>query len=168
MPTSTEHKTAQTITYAKAIGWTLVPREEAEHRRGFNPDVPSADRVKNRSLFFDDLLNAKEREFNPRYDEAAGVLLERFRHLDTNIYGNQEFARHLRNHSIFLDNEEKRDLILIDYDDSTCNVYHVIEEWTFHNGYYDTREDVVFLINGIPVLVIECKNASKDEAQLRC
>ena len=26
------------------------------------------------------------------------------------------------------------------------------------------REDVVFLINGIPVLVIECKNASKDEA----
>jgi type I restriction enzyme R subunit len=26
------------------------------------------------------------------------------------------------------------------------------------------REDVVFLINGIPVLVIECKNATKDEA----
>ncbi|MCB1047935.1 MAG: HsdR family type I site-specific deoxyribonuclease, partial [Calditrichaeota bacterium] len=34
----------------------------------------------------------------------------------------------------------------------------------FHNGRYGTREDVVFLINGIPVLVIECKNASKDEA----
>ncbi len=29
---------------------------------------------------------------------------------------------------------------------------------------YGTREDVVFLINGIPVLVIECKNATKDEA----
>src|SRR6202035_4953415 len=26
------------------------------------------------------------------------------------------------------------------------------------------REDVVFLINGIPVLVVECKNASKEEA----
>ena len=38
------------------------------------------------------------------------------------------------------------------------------EEFYFHNGQYGTREDVVFLINGIPVLVIECKNASKDEA----
>ncbi len=38
------------------------------------------------------------------------------------------------------------------------------EEFYTHNGKYGTREDVVFLINGIPVLVIECKNASKDEA----
>ena len=29
---------------------------------------------------------------------------------------------------------------------------------------HGTREDVVLLINGIPVLLIECKNASKDEA----
>ncbi len=38
------------------------------------------------------------------------------------------------------------------------------EEFYTHNGQHGTREDVVFLINGIPVLVIECKNASKDEA----
>jgi len=38
------------------------------------------------------------------------------------------------------------------------------EEWTFHNGHYGTRKDVVFLVNGIPVLMIECKNATKDEA----
>lgn len=36
----------------------------------------------------------------------------------------------------------------------------------FHNGHYGTREDVVFLINPDEsvVLVIECKNTSKDEA----
>jgi type I restriction enzyme R subunit len=44
------------------------------------------------------------------------------------------------------------------------NIYEVTEEWAFHNGHYGTREDVVFLINGIPVLVIECKNADKQEA----
>jgi type I restriction enzyme R subunit len=43
-------------------------------------------------------------------------------------------------------------------------VYEVTEEFYVHNGSYGTREDVVFLINGIPVLVIECKNATKDEA----
>lgn len=168
MPTPSEHKTVQAriLAYAEAIGWTIVSREDAEHRRGFDPDVPPADRAKNRSLFFDDLLDAKLREFNPRYAEAEGALLGQFRHLHTDIYGNREFVEHLRNRGKFFDHEEKRerDLILIDYDDPARNVFEVTEEWAFHNGHYSTREDVVFLINGIPVLVIECKNANKDEA----
>jgi type I restriction enzyme R subunit len=71
----------------------------------------------------------------------------------------------LRNRGKFFDPNEnrERDLILIDYEDPSRNVYEVTEEWAFHNGHYGTREDVVFLINGIPVLVIECKNADKDE-----
>ena len=168
MPTPGEHKTVQAriLEYAEATGWTIVSREEAEQRRGFDPDVPPADRAKNRSLFFDDLLDAKLREFNPRYAEAKGALLGQFRHLHTDIYGNREFVEHLRNRGKFFDHEEnrERDLILIDYADPANNVYEVTEEWAFHNGHYGTREDVVFLINGIPVLVIECKNANKDEA----
>ncbi|MEW6679172.1 MAG: HsdR family type I site-specific deoxyribonuclease [Pseudomonadota bacterium] len=168
MPTPSEHKTVQAriLGYAEAIGWTVVSREEAEQRRGFDPEVPPADRARNRSLFFDDLLDAKLREFNPRYAEAGGALLGAFRHLHADIYGNREFVEHLRNRGKFFDHEEKRerDLMLVDYDDPARNVYEVTEEWAFHNGHYGTREDVVFLINGIPVLVIECKNANKDEA----
>lgn len=79
MPTPGEHKTVQAriLAYAEAIGWTVVSREEAERRRGFDPKVPPADSARNRSLFFDDLLDAnppsprgygvaKVREFNPR------------------------------------------------------------------------------------------------------
>ena len=141
-------------------------RTDSERRRGFDPEVPPADRARNRSLFFDDLLDTKVREFNPRYIEAEGALLGQFRHLHTDIYGNREFVEHLRNRGKLFDHEEKRerDLILIDYDEPARNVYEVTEEWAFHNGHYGTREDVVFLINGIPVLVIECKNANKDEA----
>ena len=168
MSAPSEHKTVQAriLAYAEVIGWTVVSREEAEQRRGFDPDVPPADRAKNRSLFFDDLLDAKVRDFNPRYAEAEGALLGKFSHLHTDIYGNREFVEHLRNRGKFFDHEEKRerDLILIDYEDPARNVYEVTEEWAFHNGHYGTREDVVFLINGIPVLVIECKNANKDEA----
>jgi type I restriction enzyme R subunit len=168
MPTPGEHKTVQarTLEYAEAIGWTIVSREEAEQRRGFDPDVPPADRARNRSLFFDDLLDAKVREFNPRYTDAEGALLGQFRHLHTDIYGNRDFVDRLRNRGKFFDHEDKRerDLILIDYDDPAKNVYEVTEEWAFHNGHCGTREDIVFLINGIPVLVIECKNANKDEA----
>jgi type I restriction enzyme R subunit len=37
-----EHKTVQAkiIAYAEAIGWTIVFREEAEQRRGFDPETP--------------------------------------------------------------------------------------------------------------------------------
>jgi type I restriction enzyme R subunit len=163
-----EHKTVQArvLSYAEAIGWTIVSREEAEQRRRVERIKDEGGRMKNGSLFFDGLLDAKVREFNPRYSEAAGALLGRFRHLHTDIYGNREFVEHLRNRGKFFDHEEKRerDLILIDYENPARNVYEVTEEWAFHNGHYGTREDVVFLINGIPVLVIECKNANKDEA----
>ena len=99
MPTPSEHRTVQAriLAYAEAIGWTVVPREEAEARRGFDPQVPPGERAKNRSLFFDDLLDAKVREFNPRYGEAEGALLGQFRHLHTDIHGNREFVEHLRN-----------------------------------------------------------------------
>ena len=168
MPTPSEHKTVQAriLGYAEAIGWIIVSREEAEQRRGFDPDAPLKDRATGLSLYFDDLFDAKVREFNSRYTEAEGALLARFRHLHTNIHGNREFVEHLRNQGKFFDQEEirERDLILIDYDDPARNVFEVTEEWAFHNGHYGTREDVVFLINGIPVLVIECKNATKNEA----
>ena len=181
MPTPSEHKTVQSriLAYAGAIGWAVVPREEAEKRRAGFPTrhslhqcnggqecPPSVSPNTPLSLFFDNLLDAKVREFNPRYSEAEGALLGQFRHFHADIYGNREFVEHLRNRGKFFDHEEKRerDLILIDYDNPSRNVYEVTEEWAWHNGHYGTREDVVFLVNGIPVLVIECKNANKDEA----
>lgn len=41
MPTPGEHKTVQAriLAYAEAIGWTIVSREEAERRRGFEPQM---------------------------------------------------------------------------------------------------------------------------------
>ena len=127
MPTPGEHKTVQArvLAYAEAVGWTIVPREEAEHRRGFDPDTPYFDRARNRSLFFDELLDAKVREFNPRYAEAEVALFGQFRRLHTDIYGNREFVDHLRNRGKFFDSEDnrERDLGLIDNDGPANSEY---------------------------------------------
>lgn len=63
-----EHKTVQAriLEYASEIGWTFVSLEEAETRRG----IKNEERFRNGSLYFDGLLDAKVREFNPRYTEA--------------------------------------------------------------------------------------------------
>ena len=119
MPTPSEHKTVLTriLEYAEVIGWTMVSREEAERQRGFDPHAPLKERAKDRPLFFDALLDAKVREFNPRYAEAEDVLLSRFRNFHTNIYGKREFVAHLRNRGKFFDVDAKRERYLINYSD---------------------------------------------------
>jgi type I restriction enzyme R subunit len=175
MPGPTEHKTVQSriLAYAQEIGWAYVSQPEAEARRGFDPDgTTPGERARTASLFFGDLLHAKVREFNPKYKEAEGALVGEFQRLHADIAGNRDFLTYLRNQGKFFCPEESRelDLMLIDYGDLTRprqawrNVYEVTEEFYVHNGRYGTREDLVFLINGIPVLVIECKSANKDEA----
>jgi type I restriction enzyme, R subunit len=175
MPKPSEHKTIQSrlLRYAQEIGWTFVTQSEAERRRHFDRDAPSPKEAARRaSLFFDDLLYAKVRELNPKYKEAEGALVGDFSRLHADVYGNREFLNHLRNQGKFFCTDEGRelDLVLIDYADlerepgSRRNIYEVMEEFTVNNGRYCNREDVVFLINGIPVLVVECKNATKSEA----
>jgi type I restriction enzyme R subunit len=175
MPAPGEYKTVQAriLKYAQEIGWKFVPREQAEARRGFDNDAATQeDRARTASLYFGDLLHAQVQAFNPKYKGAEGALVGEFRRLNASIAGNGELLDYLRNQGKFFYPEENRelDLVLIDYGDLSRspeqrrNVYEVTEEFYVHNGRYGTREDVVFLINGIPVLVIECKNATKDEA----
>src|SRR3972149_4490468 len=170
-----EHKTVQAriLRYAQEIGWTYLPRAEAERRRGFDPaGATPEERARTASLFFGDLLHTQIRAFNPKYKEAEGALIGQFQRFHADIYGNRDFLQALRNQHKFFCTEEYRelDLTLIDYADLARpreqwrNVYEVTEESYTHNGKYGTREDVVLLINGIPVEAIECKNASKDEA----
>ena len=167
MPRPSEHKTVQAriLEYAAEIGWKFVSREEAERRRNFDSSIPAKDRVKGKDLYFDELLDSKVRQFNPRYFDSTGTLQGRFRNFKKDIHGNRDFIEHLRNYGTFYDQEEnrERDLILIDYEYPQNNVFEITEEFAFHNGKYSNREDVVLLINGIPILVIECKNASKEE-----
>jgi type I restriction enzyme R subunit len=163
-----EHKTVQAriLKYAQETGWTVVPRQEAEQRRGFDQaGANPQDKAHHASLFFDDLLYQKVREFNTLYTGASGALVGQLMRLQANIHGNREFLTWLRNKGKFFYAKDNRelDLTLIHYNDPSLNVYEITEEYYWHNGHFGNREDVVFLINGIPVLVVECKNADKDE-----
>jgi type I restriction enzyme R subunit len=121
MPTPSEHKTVQAriLAYAQEIGWTFVSREEAEQRRAGFPTRQLPGKVGDRnvpaplSLFFDGVLDARVREFNPRYAVAACALSGQFRPLRSDIHGNREFFEYLRNRGKYYDHEEKRERDLI-------------------------------------------------------
>jgi len=169
MPQPTEHKSVQAriLKYAAEIGWTFVSRSEAEERRKFDTNgISPREKAKNASLFFVDTLYEKVIEFNPKFKDSKEELLRKLNLPLPTIQGNRDFLQHLQGEKTFYSTEENREfnLILINYDEPEKNIYEVTEEYYLFNGQYANREDVVFLINGIPVLVIECKNATKDEA----
>ena len=174
MTKPTEHKTVQSriLQYAQDIGWTFVSRKDAEMRRNFDSSAGEpSEQARSASLFFDDLLYQKIKSFNPLYNEAEGALAGRLRRLTADIYGNRDMLTFLRNSGKYFSAEENRelDLMLIDYADGgrkvseRRNIYEVTEEFYWHNGRHGNREDIVFLINGIPLLFVETKAASKVE-----
>ena len=160
MPAPGEHKTVQAriLAYAQEIGWTYVPRTEAEARRGFDSDgVTAEDRARTASLYFGDLLHERVLAFNPKYKEAEGALVGELARLTADIAGNRDFLNYLRNQGKFFCVEEDRelDLVLIDYAQPDRNAYEVTEEFYVHNGRHGTREDVVFLIASIKAILDE-------------
>lgn len=124
MPISGEYKTVQAriLKYAQEIGWTYVPRDEAERRPGFDQTCAmQEERAHKATLFFWELLHVQVPTFNPEYKETGSALIGEFQQFHTDIYGNREFLQALRNQHKFFCVEENRELslTLIDYDDLT-------------------------------------------------
>lgn len=143
--------------YAGQAGWTIVPKEESTTlRRGES------------GLFFYDILKQKLQDLNPGVvtPERADEVIHRLESVRNNIEGNSEILAWLRGErSLYIESEKRnRNITLIHYANATKNEFHVTEEWQYTNGSHTNRADDVFLINGIPVAVVEAKSAKKHNA----
>ena len=118
-----EHKTVQAriLAYAQEIGWTYVPRAEAEKRRGFDPDGADAEERAGGVALLRRPAGRAGARFNPKYKEAEGALVGDLQRLHADIAGNRDFLAYLRNQGKFFYAEENRELnlSLIDYADLT-------------------------------------------------
>jgi hypothetical protein len=57
----------------------------------------------------------------------------------------------------------ERNVRLLDTGRPDTNTFHVSEEVAYSNGIHRIRPDVVFLVNGIPLLQVETKAATRLE-----
>ena len=142
------------IKYADKIGWKSVSRSEAmQMRRGET------------GRYFADVLKAELMKLNRGVlDESrCGEIVRQLNLLRPTLEGNQDALSWLRGEqSIFVPDEDRyRNVTLIDYDNPDNNLFHVTDEWTQQGVVHRNRADVVFLINGIPVAVVETKSANK-------
>ena len=142
------------LTYADEIRWRSVSRLEAMGMRGGD-----------KGLYFADILQAQLMKLNGGIlDESrCGEIVRQLNLLSPTLEGNQDGLSWLRGErSIFVPDEGLyRNVTLIDYNNPDNNLFHVTDEWMQKGVAHNNRADVVFLINGIPVAVVETKSANK-------
>lgn len=155
MQNPTELKSVQRpiIKYATELGWQYVSRAQSDSIRGTELSYK-------KQAFFETLIAQKLREFNPWLPEHYTLPIPYAK-----IEGNRDFLRVLRGQSTVYDPREKRErnLCVIDFAHPEHNVFQVTEEFSFSNGRRTIRQDIVFLINGIPLISVECKNLPTEQ-----
>ena len=142
------------LQYADEIGWESISGSEAMRMRRSDT-----------RCYFDDVLQAQLMKLNEDIlDESrCAEVMRRLNLLNPTLEGNRDALSWLRGErSIFVPDENReRNVTLIDYDTRDNNRFHVTDEWWQRGTVHRNRADVVFLINGIPVAVVETKSAGK-------
>lgn len=156
--TFTERATVQDplARYASQVGWEPLTSEAALALRGGEA-----------GLLFRQVLADRLLGLNPGVLGPASVVdvITRLENVRTSIEGNEEALLWLRgSKSIYVESERREmNVRVIDFGNPDNNVFQVTDEWQYTNGKYSNRADVVFLINGIPVALVETKAAHKRE-----
>lgn len=145
------------VKHATEIGWTSLTPQDALTLRGGEAGV-----------FLREVLEKKLVEFNPWLTpDAVRSIVETLDALPPTIEGNREMLSWIRGERSWPDPEEKRQrpVKLVEFSQTGQNTLHVTWEWKIKPpARKGNRADVMFLINGIPVCIVEHKNPTVRDA----
>ena len=151
----------------QAMGYQYIPRAEAEQKRGHLSHVLFPDVMREflasqsfvyrgkQTPFPDDAIGEAIRELDAPLER--GLMFSSKAIYDRLIYG-KSCDVHL-----YDGNTQSFDISYIDWEHPENNIWQVTDEFSVErtNGKY-ARPDIVLLVNGIPLVVIECKKSSVD------
>jgi type I restriction enzyme R subunit len=145
------------VAHAADIGWTPLTPELARQKRGGEA-----------GMSFRDEIEAALARFNPWLAaDAIRQIIEKLDAIPPTIEGNREMLAWLRGERQWYDDSDKRHrrVQLIDFDRADQNTLHVTWEWKLKPpARKGNRADVMFVVNGIPVCIVEHKNPKDGRA----
>ncbi len=142
------------IDYVTQIGWLKVSQETAlSMRRGEG------------GLLFYDVLAERLKALNPGIvdDSNVGEIIRRIENARSTIEGNREVLQWIKGERTVFVKSQNRELNVkvVDFEHPEKNIFQVTSEWQYTNGRFTNRADIMFLINGVPVALVETKAAQK-------
>ncbi len=145
------------VKHAVEIGWTPLTPDVAKQKRGGEA-----------GMLLRDELEAKLAQFNGWMNkDAIRSVIETLDALPPTIEGNREMLSWLRGKRQWYDEDERRHrrVTLIDFEHPEVNAFHVSWEWALKPpARKGNRADVMFLVNGVPVCIVEHKNPKDGDA----
>ena len=145
------------VRHAAEVGWMPLSPPEALTMRGGQV-----------GLLFRSEAESALRRFNPwMTDDAVCSVVENIQALPPTIDGNRQMLAWLRGERQWYDEAEQRHrhVRLINFDDPSANVLHVTWEWRLKPpARKGNRADVMFVVNGVPVAIVEHKNPTDADA----
>lgn len=151
----------------QAIGYQYIPRAEAEQKRGHLSHVLFPDVLREflasqsftyrgmKTPFPDDAIGEAIRDLDTPLER--GLMFSSKAIYDRLIYGKSCDV------NLYDGNTQSFDISYIDWEHPDNNIWQVTDEFSVErpNGKY-ARPDIVLFVNGIPLVVIECKKSSVD------
>jgi len=153
---SAEYKTSDGKKAFLDLGWEYISPDEALRLRGGKT-----------GFVFRELFINQMQKLNPGFMDhlLAEELIKGLERIPPSIEGNLiawEYLKGLK--TVFVPNEKReRNVRFVDTENIDRNTFHVTDEFAFTNGSKTIRPDIVFLINGVPVIFAETKAAHKVE-----
>ncbi len=142
------------LRYAEEAGWERISPEEAFRLRGGRTGI-----------FLHEVLVNQLQRLNPGTvdRQRAEEIIKRLQRISPTKEGNLDAWEYLKGlKTVFVETENReRNLKLLDPVNVGANTFHVTDEYAFESGSHRIRADVVFLINGIPVILVETKAATR-------
>jgi type I restriction enzyme R subunit len=138
------------IKWLEGLGWKYASPDELKRDIEDPLDLPT--------------LREAIKRLNPRLeDEDADKIVSRLRRPSNDIAGNKEFLEWVKGErSLILNPGQKATTIsLIDYENPENNTFVVTNQLKF-SGFENVRFDIVLMVNGIPLVVIEAKTVAKE------
>ncbi len=142
------------IEYAKTKGWNYIEPDEALRLRGGETGI-----------ILGNVFEQQMMRLNPDFMDGNMIqdLLKTIENVSADIQGNKAVWEHLKGlRSVFVPEERReRNVQFIDFSKTDRNLFHISDEFSYTNGRYTNRPDIIFFINGVPVFIVETKAAQK-------
>jgi len=138
------------IEWLEGLGWKYIHPDELKRDIEDPFDLPT--------------LTEAIKRLNPQLEaEDVDKVPSQLRRPSNDMAGNKDFLEWLKGErSLVLKQGEKATTIkLVDFENPENNMFVVTNQFKF-SGYENVRFDIVLMVNGIPLVVIEAKTVAKE------
>ncbi|HET8630861.1 MAG TPA: type I restriction endonuclease subunit R [Thermomicrobiales bacterium] len=166
-------KFTESIVEEAALAWLADLGYEVVFGPDIAPGEPTAERADYREVVLAGRLRAALARLNP--GAAPDALAEAFRQITqaggpSLVRANQAFHRWLTEGievELLRDGEPRGEHVRLgDFADPAANDWLAVNQYTVVEGRRERRPDVVVFVNGLPLAVIELKNAADEQATI--